>query len=105
MWDSVVTPWNAMTMGPKRDLTGELAKAFPAGSHWSSPPSFVGGPLRPSEHDEEQDHCLLDNDRWIDHRQFGRLRFRKTASSDAQRPGEGEEEITNGVFMERTHLF
>lgn len=27
MWDSEVTPWNAMDRGPKRDITGELAKA------------------------------------------------------------------------------
>jgi alpha-L-fucosidase len=27
MWDSDVTPWSAGKMGPKRDLTGELAKA------------------------------------------------------------------------------
>ena len=30
MWDSKVTPWNAMAMGPKRDLTGELEKAIRA---------------------------------------------------------------------------
>ncbi|MGO8927012.1 MAG: alpha-L-fucosidase [Limisphaerales bacterium] len=30
MWDSAVTPWNAMKMGPKRDITGELAKAYRA---------------------------------------------------------------------------
>lgn len=28
MWDSDVTPWNAMDMGPKRDITGELEKAI-----------------------------------------------------------------------------
>jgi len=28
MWDSAVTPWNALKMGPKRDITGELAKAY-----------------------------------------------------------------------------
>jgi len=28
MWDSDVTPWNAADMGPKRDITGELAKAL-----------------------------------------------------------------------------
>ena len=28
MWDSDVTPWNAVKMGPKRDITGELAKAY-----------------------------------------------------------------------------
>ena len=28
MWDSEVTPWNAMDMGPKRDITGELAQAI-----------------------------------------------------------------------------
>lgn len=27
MWDSDVTPWNAMDKGPKRDITGELASA------------------------------------------------------------------------------
>ncbi len=26
MWDSDITPWNAMDKGPKRDITGELAK-------------------------------------------------------------------------------
>ena len=30
MWDSGVTPWNAMKMGPKRDINGELAKAYKA---------------------------------------------------------------------------
>ena len=30
MWDSEFTPWNAMNMGPKRDITGELAKAIRA---------------------------------------------------------------------------
>ncbi len=30
MWDSVVTPWNSMKMGPKRDITGELARAYRA---------------------------------------------------------------------------
>lgn len=28
MWDSEYTPWNAADMGPKRDITGELAKAI-----------------------------------------------------------------------------
>lgn len=28
MWDSDQTPWNSMDKGPKRDITGELAKAF-----------------------------------------------------------------------------
>jgi len=28
MWDSKVTPWNAADMGPKRDITGELAAAI-----------------------------------------------------------------------------
>src|ERR1700679_1761261 len=27
MWDSKVTPYNAMQMGPKRDVIGELARA------------------------------------------------------------------------------
>ena len=30
MWDSAVTPWNSVKMGPKRDITGELAKAYKA---------------------------------------------------------------------------
>ena len=30
MWDSDITPWCAGKMGPKRDLTGELAKAVKA---------------------------------------------------------------------------
>ncbi len=30
MWDSKITPWCAGRMGPKRDLTGELAKAVRA---------------------------------------------------------------------------
>lgn len=28
MWNSEVTPWNSVNMGPKRDITGELAKAY-----------------------------------------------------------------------------
>jgi len=28
MWDSEITPWNAADMGPRRDITGELAKAL-----------------------------------------------------------------------------
>ena len=28
MWDSEVTPWNAMDKGPKRDITGELARSL-----------------------------------------------------------------------------
>ena len=28
MWDSRVTPWNAVKMGPHRDITGELGKAI-----------------------------------------------------------------------------
>lgn len=28
MWDSKVTPWNAKARGPKRDITGELARAI-----------------------------------------------------------------------------
>lgn len=28
MWDSEITPWNAADMGPKRDITGELAEAI-----------------------------------------------------------------------------
>ena len=28
MWDSAVTPWNAVKMGPHRDVTGELEKAI-----------------------------------------------------------------------------
>ncbi len=27
-WDSDVTPWNSVDMGPHRDITGELARAF-----------------------------------------------------------------------------
>lgn len=30
MWDSAVTRWNSRAMGPKRDITGELAKAIRA---------------------------------------------------------------------------
>jgi alpha-L-fucosidase len=30
LWDCAVTPWNSMRMGPKRDITGELAKAYRA---------------------------------------------------------------------------
>lgn len=30
MWDSKVTPWNSVDMGPKRDITGELEKAIRA---------------------------------------------------------------------------
>ncbi|MDA3823641.1 MAG: alpha-L-fucosidase, partial [Bacteroidales bacterium] len=30
MWDSEATPWNAADMGPKRDVTGELATAIKA---------------------------------------------------------------------------
>lgn len=30
MWDSDATPWNAVDMGPKRDVTGELEKAIKA---------------------------------------------------------------------------
>jgi alpha-L-fucosidase len=30
LWDSAVTPWNSIQMGPKRDITGELAKAYKA---------------------------------------------------------------------------
>lgn len=28
MWDSKITPWNSVDMGPKRDIIGELAKAI-----------------------------------------------------------------------------
>ena len=28
MWDSAVTPWNSVKMGPHRDITGELEKAI-----------------------------------------------------------------------------
>jgi len=28
MWDSDLTPWNVKDMGPKRDITGEIAKAL-----------------------------------------------------------------------------
>jgi len=28
MWDSVITPWNSVQMGPRRDITGELEKAI-----------------------------------------------------------------------------
>ena len=30
MWDSAVTPWNSMKLGPHRDITGELARAYKA---------------------------------------------------------------------------
>lgn len=30
LWDSAITPWNSVKMGPKRDITGELAKAYKA---------------------------------------------------------------------------
>jgi len=30
LWDSAVTPWNSVKMGPKRDITGELANAYKA---------------------------------------------------------------------------
>ncbi len=30
MWDSAVTPWNSVKMGPHRDITGELARAYKA---------------------------------------------------------------------------
>jgi len=30
LWDSAVTPWNSVKVGPKRDITGELAKAYKA---------------------------------------------------------------------------
>lgn len=28
MWDSTITPWNAVNMGPKRDILGEYSKAI-----------------------------------------------------------------------------
>ena len=35
LWDSAAIPWNAVTMGPKRDLVGDLAKAVrKAGLHY-----------------------------------------------------------------------
>ena len=30
LWDSAVTPWNSKQLGPQRDITGELAKAYKA---------------------------------------------------------------------------
>jgi alpha-L-fucosidase len=30
LWDSAVTPWSSVKMGPKRDITGELARAYRA---------------------------------------------------------------------------
>ena len=30
MWDSTINSWNAARMGPKRDVTGELATAIRA---------------------------------------------------------------------------
>lgn len=30
LWDSAITPWNSVKTGPKRDITGELAKAYKA---------------------------------------------------------------------------
>ncbi len=30
LWDSAVTPWNSVKMGPKRDITGELARDYKA---------------------------------------------------------------------------
>ena len=28
MWDSQITPWNAVDMGPKRDVVGEMSQAI-----------------------------------------------------------------------------
>jgi alpha-L-fucosidase len=72
MWDSKVTPFNAMKMGPKRDLIGELEKAvrrqglkFGVSNHGIENFQFVDPPRELLERMKAQKTDLYDP-RWID---------------------------------------
>ena len=40
MWDSDVTPWNVMDMGPKRDIKAQTAKPHPSSNRALNPFAF-----------------------------------------------------------------
>src|SRR3954454_2023512 len=50
MWDSDVTPFNAVKMGPKRDVIGELAKTRSALAQVSIAESVLTERMHPSHH-------------------------------------------------------
>ena len=72
MWDSKVTPYNAMKMGPKRDLIGELEKAvrrqglrFGVSNHGIENFQFVDPPQELLERMKAKKADLFDP-QWID---------------------------------------
>ena len=72
LWDSKVTPYNAMQMGPKRDLIGELSKAvrkqglkFGVSNHGIENFQFIN-PLPEVRAKLEAEHADLFDPKWVD---------------------------------------
>ncbi len=72
LWDSAVTPFNAMNMGPHRDLIGELAKAvrkqglkFGVSNHGIENFQFINPPADMAEKMKAQ-HADLYDPKWAD---------------------------------------
>ncbi len=72
MWDSAVTPFNAMQMGPKRDLIGELSKAvrkqglkFGVSNHGIENFQFINPPAELADK-LKAEHADLYDPKWAD---------------------------------------
>jgi alpha-L-fucosidase len=72
MWDSAVTPWNAMKMGPKQDLIGELCAAvrkqglkFGVSNHGIEHFQFINPPADMIEK-MKAEHADLFDPKWED---------------------------------------
>ena len=87
MWDSKVTPYNSMKMGPKRDVIGELAKAvrkrgmkFGIANHGIENFQFVNPPAELADKMKAEKVDLYDP-KWAD--------FYSTSPTAATRPARG----------------
>ncbi len=102
MWDSEVTPWNAANKGPKKDITGELAKEIRAngmklittfhharnlqrrdstnlgwrkvGYRGSHYPFFEGMPTTSEDEDLKYLYGNIPEDQWLEEVWFGKLK-------------------------------
>jgi alpha-L-fucosidase len=76
MWDSKLTKWDAMDMGPRRDIIGELGKAVRAN----------GLKYAPSYHRERHSAYYLQHDRqWIDGKPFPGIREELKRNPDLEK--------------------
>lgn len=83
MWDSEITPWNAADKGPKRDITGEIAKAVRArGMRLITSFHHARNLQRPD--DPENYEYPYPNSRYFQHSHYPPLEGMPTTSDDEE---------------------